>query len=103
MKGIAMPTKHQTPKGTQIQAVNLRVRSDIRFLIDRAAKARVRPAPILLLMRRCVLLKNPCSIKPSRAPIKTGPHARGRRYKDALRPEPQARFGLHSHAERHCH
>ncbi|MBL1263539.1 DUF1778 domain-containing protein [Methylomicrobium sp. RS1] len=34
-----MPPKHQTPTDTQTQAVNLRVRSDIRSLIDRAAKA----------------------------------------------------------------
>ena len=34
-----MPPKPQTPTDTQTQAVNLRVRSDIRALIDRAAKA----------------------------------------------------------------
>jgi uncharacterized protein (DUF1778 family) len=39
MKEVAMPTKPQTPTDTQTQAVNLRVRSDIRSLIDRAAKA----------------------------------------------------------------
>jgi uncharacterized protein (DUF1778 family) len=34
-----MPPKPQTPTDTQTQAVNLRVRNDIRALIDRAAKA----------------------------------------------------------------
>jgi len=38
MKEVAMPT-HNSTTDTQTHAVNLRVRSDIRSLIDRAAKA----------------------------------------------------------------
>jgi uncharacterized protein (DUF1778 family) len=38
MKEVAMSTNHSTTD-TQTHAVNLRVRSDIRSLIDRAAKA----------------------------------------------------------------
>jgi len=38
MKEVAMPT-HNSTIDTQTHAVNLRVRSDIRSLIDRAAKA----------------------------------------------------------------
>jgi uncharacterized protein (DUF1778 family) len=38
MKEVAMPTNH-SPNDTQTHAVNLRVRNDIRSLIDRAARA----------------------------------------------------------------